>query len=158
MSERLISNEKLHEIGSFIVNTNATIRDAAYAFNLSKTTVHKYMTRDLKEEFPDLWIAVTIVMEHHTQERAANGGRIIQERWKYESSVRRAEKLRIKQEVRKEVNSLPHDESLSTYFVEYNVPLDKKDGTFLRLSERKGRLVQRITARRYQIWLNERNK
>ena len=97
-------------------------------------------------------------MDRHAQERAFNGGQETRERWKYESSVRRVERSRIKQEVRKEVNSLPHDESLSAYFAEYNVPFYKKDGTVLRLCERKGSLVQRITSKRYQTWLNERNK
>ena len=51
------------ELGEYIVKNRATVRSAAKAFSVSKSTVHMDVTKRLKNIAPDLYADVRKVRE-----------------------------------------------------------------------------------------------
>ena len=66
--------ERTIEIAQYIVDHGATIRSAAYAFGLSKSTVHKDMEERLKNLHPSLYGQVRRVLSHNKAVRHLRGG------------------------------------------------------------------------------------
>lgn len=62
------------EIAEYIINTNATVRDAAGIFNVSKSTVHKDVTERLEEIDKELCQKVRAVLNINLSERHIRGG------------------------------------------------------------------------------------
>lgn len=60
-------------LGKYIVEHNATVRDAAKAYRISKSTVHKDVTERLSEFAPSLAAQVKAVLENKS-ERHMRGG------------------------------------------------------------------------------------
>ncbi len=61
-------------LGSFIAEHNATVRAAAKKFNISKSTVHKDVTRVLPSINKELAGKVATVLEKNKAERHLRGG------------------------------------------------------------------------------------
>lgn len=61
-------------LGKYIVKTNATVRQCAKEFGISKSTVHEDVTRRLGGTDQDLLAAVRRVLEKNKQERHLRGG------------------------------------------------------------------------------------
>lgn len=61
-------------LGKYIVEHNATVRDAAKAYRISKSTVHKDVTERLSEFAPSLAAQVKAVLEKNKSERHMRGG------------------------------------------------------------------------------------
>ena len=62
------------ELGEYIVKNRATVRSAAKAFSVSKSTVHMDVTKRLKNIEPDLYADVRKVLEINKAQRHIRGG------------------------------------------------------------------------------------
>lgn len=77
------------EIGQYIVDTGATVRQAAAKFGLSKSSVHKDMNERLPQVHAQLGLSVSAVLKYNKQVRHLRGGEAT--RCKYLGKRRRAD-------------------------------------------------------------------
>lgn len=68
-------------LANYIIKNNATVRNAAKQFNVSKSTVHKDITERLKELNPQLAKEVSKVLEENKAERHIRGGLATKEKY-----------------------------------------------------------------------------
>lgn len=61
-------------LGQYIAETNATVRQCAKEFGVSKSTVHEDVTRRLGSIDKDLYLSVRCVLEKNKLERHLRGG------------------------------------------------------------------------------------
>lgn len=66
--------ERAVSIGNYVVENNATVREAARVFDVSKSTVHKDITERLLVESPILQKKVREVLDKNKEERHIRGG------------------------------------------------------------------------------------
>ena len=64
----------IRRIAEYIVAENATVRDAAKEFNISKSTVHFYVTDELRKFDTPLYKKVRAVLMKNKAERHMRGG------------------------------------------------------------------------------------
>ena len=74
--------ERIIRIGTYISENNATVRDAARHFGVSKSTVHKDMTDKLKRYSPTLYAQVRAVLDKNKAERHMRGGEATKEKYR----------------------------------------------------------------------------
>ena len=70
------------EIANYIIENNATVRQTAKAFGISKSTVHKDVTERLYYDNPQLHRLVKEVLEKNKQERHIRGGMATKRKYK----------------------------------------------------------------------------
>ena len=68
-------------LGEYIIDTGATVRAAAKVFKISKSTVHKDVTKRLKYEEPALYQRVKEVLDKNKSERHIRGGLATKEKY-----------------------------------------------------------------------------
>lgn len=68
-------------IGVYIIENNATVRQTAKAFGVSKSTVHKDVTDRLAQLNPVLAAAARKVLEVNKSERHIRGGMATKEKY-----------------------------------------------------------------------------
>lgn len=68
-------------LGSYIVDNKATVRQAAQAFGISKSTVHIDVTRRLRQIAPRLADEVNGVLQLNKAERHIRGGLATKEKY-----------------------------------------------------------------------------
>ena len=73
--------ERAVEVAEFIIENNATVRQAAKKFGISKSTVHKDCTERLQQIHPTLAKEVRMVLEVNKQERHIRGGMATKEKY-----------------------------------------------------------------------------
>ena len=73
--------ERAVEVAAFIIENNATVRQAAKKFGISKSTVHKDCTDRLGQINPALAKEVRCVLEVNKQERHIRGGMATKEKY-----------------------------------------------------------------------------
>lgn len=73
--------ERAVEVAQFIIDHNATVRQAAKRFGISKSTVHKDCTDRLQQINPVLAKEVRSVLEVNKQERHIRGGMATKEKY-----------------------------------------------------------------------------
>ncbi len=66
--------DRVLDIASYIIETGATVRNAAGVFGVSKSTVHKDMTERLKQLNTSMANDVAAVLETNKEERHIRGG------------------------------------------------------------------------------------
>ena len=66
--------ERVLEIAHYMIDRNATVRDAAKVFKTSKSTVHKDMTERLTRINPALAAEVKKILNTNKAERHIRGG------------------------------------------------------------------------------------
>lgn len=66
--------ERAVSIGNYVVENNATVREAARVFDVSKSTAHKDITERLLVESPILQKEVREVLDKNKEERHIRGG------------------------------------------------------------------------------------
>ena len=66
--------ERCVSLGKYIIGNNATVREAAKVFGISKSTVHQDITTRLEKTNPALHKEVAAVLEKNKQERHIRGG------------------------------------------------------------------------------------
>jgi putative DeoR family transcriptional regulator (stage III sporulation protein D) len=70
----MVTHERIIATAQFVLETGATVRQAARQFGLSKSTVHMDLTWRLCREHPELHAQVAEVLAAHTRERHLRGG------------------------------------------------------------------------------------
>ena len=65
---------RAERIGLYVIKHGATVRAAAAAYGLSKSTVHKELSSRLKRENPALYRHAEKVLQHNKAERHIRGG------------------------------------------------------------------------------------
>jgi len=73
--------ERAVEVANFIINSNATVRETAKKFGISKSTVHKDVTERLKKINPKLAGEAKKVLEINKSERHIRGGLATKEKY-----------------------------------------------------------------------------
>ena len=66
--------ERCVVLGEYLIEHGATVRAAAEAFGISKSTVHKDVTRGLKHVNHALYASVQALLQKNKQERHLRGG------------------------------------------------------------------------------------
>lgn len=69
-----LPEERAVSLGLYMIENNATVRSAAKAFSISKSTVHKDVSERLKKINPKLYRQVKELMDTNKQERHIRGG------------------------------------------------------------------------------------
>ena len=67
-------DERAKILGEFIAQTGATVRCAAKRFGISKSTVHKDVSKRLKNVDLELFSRVSEILNHNRAERHIRGG------------------------------------------------------------------------------------
>ena len=73
--------ERAAEIANFIIDNNATVRQTAKQFGISKSTVHKDVTERLGQINPSLANRARIVLDQNKSERHIRGGLATKEKY-----------------------------------------------------------------------------
>ena len=73
--------ERTVEAARFMTETNATVRETAKKFGISKSTVHKDITDRVESIDPELAKAVRKVLEANKAERHIRGGLATREKY-----------------------------------------------------------------------------
>jgi putative DeoR family transcriptional regulator (stage III sporulation protein D) len=76
--------ERALEIAKYIISEEATVRQAASIFGVSKSTVHKDVTERLPKINPLIATMVKQVLEKNKAERHIRGGKATQLKYKQE--------------------------------------------------------------------------
>ncbi|MBQ6022165.1 MAG: sporulation transcriptional regulator SpoIIID [Clostridia bacterium] len=72
---------RAEELALYIVKNNATVRAAAKAFGVSKSTVHTDITEKLQNVNSDLWHEVRKVLDINKAQRHLRGGQATKEKY-----------------------------------------------------------------------------
>ena len=62
------------QIAAYIAENACTVRDAGEAFDIGKSTVHKYMTEKLEAIDPELYAKVRKIIDYNLSVRHLRGG------------------------------------------------------------------------------------
>lgn len=68
-------------LGTYLVENRTTVRATAQQFNISKSTVHKDVTKVLRRVNPALYEQVQRVLEQNKDERHLRGGEATKEKY-----------------------------------------------------------------------------
>ncbi len=75
--------ERAVEIGKYIVDYHATVRETAKQFGISKSTVHKDVTERLIEINPILAKEARVILDINKSERHIRGGLATKEKYQH---------------------------------------------------------------------------
>ena len=78
------SEERAIEIANYIIENNATVRQAAKNFGISKSTVHKDVTERLEQVNPSLAAEARKVIDVNKSERHIRGGMATKEKYAHQ--------------------------------------------------------------------------
>jgi len=67
-------NRRACQLAVYMIETGATVRSAAAAFGISKSTVHKDLTQRLEQCSKPLYAQVRSILDLNKQERHIRGG------------------------------------------------------------------------------------
>ena len=73
--------ERAVEIADYIIENNATVRQSAKQFRISKSTVHKDVTERLLQINPSLAARARVVLDVNKSERHIRGGLATREKY-----------------------------------------------------------------------------
>lgn len=73
--------ERAVSLANYIIENNATVRQAAKAFGISKSTVHKDVTERLGQINPSLAHKARLVLDLNKSERHIRGGMATKEKY-----------------------------------------------------------------------------
>ncbi len=76
--------ERAIEIANYIIQHNATVRQAAKKYGISKSTVHKDCTERLMQVNPVLAVEVRKVLDINKSERHIRGGLATKEKYMHQ--------------------------------------------------------------------------
>ena len=75
------------EIARYIVDSNATVRQAAKHYGISKSTVHKDVTERLHQISPAIYGEVRAVLDVNKSERHIRGGMATKEKYLHQKTL-----------------------------------------------------------------------
>ena len=87
------SGERCVLLGQYIIDKKATVRAAAKAFGVSKSTVHKDVTERLRQIDRILYIEVKKVLEENKTERHMRGGLATKRKYELISEILKKNKV-----------------------------------------------------------------
>ncbi len=76
-----MGGERAVAIGRYVARTGATVRQAAAAFGISKSTAHKDLVSKLKYENYSLYCQVNKILQKNKRERHIRGGMATREKY-----------------------------------------------------------------------------
>ena len=79
--------ERVLQLADYIVETNATVRQTAKKFGVSRSTVHKDCVERLQEINPSLAAQVRKVLDVNKQERHIRGGMATKEKYAHQRNL-----------------------------------------------------------------------
>ena len=79
--------KRVLEICDYIIQTGATVRQAATQFGVSKSTVHKDLTERLPELNREQYERVKVVLENNKAERHLRGGEETRQKYAYQAKL-----------------------------------------------------------------------
>ena len=79
--------ERAVEIANYIIQYNATVRQAAKKYGISKSTVHKDCTERLEQVNPTLAAEVRKVLDVNKSERHIRGGLATREKYQHRLAI-----------------------------------------------------------------------
>ena len=82
-----IPEERAVMLGNYIVDHEATVRQAAKVFHLSKSTIHKDVSFRLLQINPNLQAAVQQVLDKNKRERHIRGGMATRQKYLTEKTA-----------------------------------------------------------------------
>lgn len=74
--------ERVSELAVYVIDHQATVRAAAAAYGVSKSTVHKDLTERLGRIDPALYEQVRVILERNKAERHIRGGLATRQKYK----------------------------------------------------------------------------
>ena len=74
-------------LASYLIENNATVRSVANVFGISKSTVHKDITHNLKRVNKELYYRAKKVLEQNKKERHLRGGEATKNKYKNQSHM-----------------------------------------------------------------------
>ena len=83
--------ERAEALGRYIVAHKSTVRAAAQAFGVSKSTVHTDVTKKLRRLNAGLWREVRAVLDLNRAQRHIRGGAATKEKYRQARERRRRE-------------------------------------------------------------------
>lgn len=78
--------ERAIDIAHYIIENNATVRQAAKSFGVSKSTVHKDITERLQQINPTLANQARLVLDTNKSERHIRGGLATKEKYLHQNN------------------------------------------------------------------------
>ena len=81
MISDLTQRERCVVLGEYLLQNAATVRTAARAFGISKSTVHKDVTERLRHVNNSLWQEVQALLNKNKQERHLRGGEATRQKY-----------------------------------------------------------------------------
>ena len=78
--------ERAIEVANYIIEQNATVRQTAKKFGISKSTVHKDVTERLEEIDPALAQRARVVLDVNKSERHIRGGMATREKYLHQNT------------------------------------------------------------------------
>ncbi len=75
--------ERAMAVAGYIIECNATVRQAAKKFGISKSTVHKDITERLEQINPALAAQTRVVLDINKSERHIRGGMATKEKYQH---------------------------------------------------------------------------
>lgn len=79
--------ERAMEAAQYIIDENATVRQTAKRFGVSKSTVHKDITERLIQVNPSLAARARVVLDINKSERHIRGGMATKEKYLHQQKV-----------------------------------------------------------------------
>lgn len=76
------NKERCSIMATYLVENNLTVRKVANKFGISKSTVHKDITQNLKIVNPELYKQVKEILETNKKERHIRGGEATKQKYK----------------------------------------------------------------------------
>lgn len=70
----MYSDEQIIELAKWFITEKTTLRKASKVYNLSKSTIHNYLTKNLKYINGDLYKEVNEILKINFNERSIRGG------------------------------------------------------------------------------------
>lgn len=87
------ADERAVELGRYIVKHRATVRTAAAANSVSKSTVHSDVTKRLQKIDGELYDKVREILDRNKEERHLRGGLATKEKFKAKKSECKTESV-----------------------------------------------------------------
>ena len=79
--------ERAIDIANYIIENNATVRQTAGQFGISKSTVHKDVTERLEQINPSLAAQARKVLDVNKSERHIRGGMATREKYLHQKDI-----------------------------------------------------------------------
>ena len=79
--------ERAINIANYIIDNNATVRQTAKKFGISKSTVHKDVTDRLNQINPSLAAQARVVLDVNKSERHIRGGMATREKYLHKGQI-----------------------------------------------------------------------